>query len=558
MLHLKPLPLIRMCFYGWVLSFLLAGSFCSSGQPDGYFKNPVRKGMYPDPSVCRVGQDYYLVNSSFEYFPGLPVSHSRDLIHWETIGHALSRPSQLFLDSTIQKSDGIWAPTIRYHEGIFYIVYTLASDRSTRFRNYVVTAQKPEGPWSEPVLLTDEKVQGIDPSLFFDEGGKCWFTMNYPKKGAVHPRQNVIRMVEFDYRNLRLAKDTAYDLWDGFLKEFSIMEGAHLYKKDGMYYLLAAEGGTGTGHCVTLATSKSLFGPYQGVWKNPVLTHRNLPEDHPITSTGHADLVDTPSGEWWMVLLGVRPYGPNLYNTGRETFLVPVRWEDNWLFVNNENGRVNLLEKKPDLPEGPNPKDSFREDFENPQISPDWNGIRTPSGSFYSLSARKGYLRLKLLPGQLNRPEHCSFLGKRITGTHFEIQTKIDFRAKSAGEQAGLVLIQNFRWNFKMVLEGVGPERKICLYETNNGVERLVASNPVGAKEVTLKVESNGPLCHFYFSEIPGTWVPLALDQNGKILSTAKAGGFVGAYAGFYASSNGMRSGNTLDADWFEIKDLDP
>ena len=254
--------------------------------------NPVLRGFYPDPSICRVGEDYYMVTSSFAYYPGVPVFHSRDLRHWEQLGHVLTRPSQLPLDCR-HISGGIYAPTLRYHDGLFYMITTNVDG----IGDFIVTAKDPAGPWSEMHVLKD--VPGIDPSLMWDDDGTCYMCGN--EWGSGEP---VLWAAVLDTETFTLGE--RHMLWGGALHDCHAPEAPHLYKKDGWYYLMIAEGGTEYFHAVTIARSRSVFGPYTGFEGNPIVTHRHLGKDFPISNVGHADLVETQSGDWYMVLLGSR------------------------------------------------------------------------------------------------------------------------------------------------------------------------------------------------------------------------------------------------------------
>lgn len=292
----------------------------------GFSGDPVLPGFRPDPSVCRVGADYYLVTSSFEWFPGLPVFHSRDLVNWRRIGSALDRPSQLDLDGC-EPSRGLFAPTIRHHDGVFHLVCTLMDGPG----HFVVTATDPAGPWSEPHWLDGE---GFDPSLFFDDGpddgdghgdgegngdGRAWFTAARVVDEAAGRTE--IWMREYLPQERRLT-GPEHVLWSGSHLGARWSEAPHLYRIDGTYLLLTAEGGTDVDHSVVAARADRVTGPYEGAPGNPLLP----PAKGPVTCTGHADLVQTPNGEWRAVLLGVRP-GSAL---GRETFLSRTTWDDGW------------------------------------------------------------------------------------------------------------------------------------------------------------------------------------------------------------------------------------
>lgn len=305
--------------------------------------NPILPGCYPDPSICRVGEDYYLVSSTFEYFPGLPIHRSRDLVSWEPIGHAIDRPDQLDFDG-LWSSSGLFAPTIRYHDGLFWIICTLVDQRDgQRGGNFYVTATDPAGPWSDPVWIDES---GIDPSLFFDDDGRIWV---HGTRLAVDPLwhdQTEVWIRELDPVAGRLVGDE-HVVWHGALENAVWAEGPHLYRVDGTYYLLAAEAGTEFHHAISVARADAVTGPYVGHKGNPVLTHRHLGRGTDVVGVGHADLVQAVDGSWWAVLLAMRPYGGYHYNLGRETFLVPLVWEDGWPVFAPGVGRVPMRVEVP-------------------------------------------------------------------------------------------------------------------------------------------------------------------------------------------------------------------
>jgi alpha-N-arabinofuranosidase len=515
------------------------------------FRNPVFSGFYPDPSVCRVGEDYYLVTSTFEYFPGLPVFHSRDLVHWRQIGHLLDRPSQLPLDE-IRPSGGLYAPTIRYFNGTFYVINTLV-DGKTRSGNFIVTATDPAGPWSEPYWL--EAAPGIDPSLFFDDDGRAWYMGNRVPAQVQYEGHREIWLQELDLQSMSLVGDT-YTLWDGALKGAVHAEAPHIYKVEGRYYLMISEGGTAHHHAITIARSASITGPYESNRGNPILTHRHLGLDYPIVGTGHADLVQTQTGQWWMILLAMRPYGGYFYNLGRETFLVPVRWEDGWPIVSPGTGRVEFSYPVPDLPETTWPEVPARDDFDSSALAFHWNFLRTPREEFYSLSERTGHLRLRLRPQLISEPANPSFVGRRQQHIHFRAQCVMEFTPQSEHECAGLVLIQNNDFHFQFVITR-NTESVLRLIKRAYGKEEVLAEQPVSAAKLYLKVEAHEQAYGFYFAEEPDTWQALAEEVDGRILSTPVADGFVGAYIAMYGSSNGQPGTDHADFDWFEYFGLD-
>ena len=521
------------------------------------FRNPILTGCYPDPSICRVGDDYYLITSTFEYFPGLPIFHSRDLIHWHQIGHVLDRPSQLLLEG-IRPSGGLYAPTIRFSQGVFYVINTLV-DGKAKSGNFIVTATDPAGPWSEPYWL--ESAPGADPSLFFDDDagpdrrGRVWYTGNRMAVHSQYEGHTEVWLQELDLQTMRLIGEPQV-LWDGAVKGAVWAEASHIYKTQGYYYLLTAEGGTAHHHAVSVARSKTITGPYEGNRGNPILTHRHLGLDYPIVGTGHADFVETQSGEWGTVLLAMRPYGGYFYNLGRETFLAPVRWEDGWPIVSPGTGRVELTYPAPNLPEHIWPAVPARDHFDTATLALPWNFLRTPQDKFWSLSERPGYLRLRLRPQRLSEQTNPSFVGRRQQHIHFAAQTMLEFTPQTEHECAGLALIQNNDFYFCLVITG-GTKPIVRLIKRAHGAEETLAEQVMDASRLYLKVEAHQQSYSFYVATEPNKWHSIAEGIDGRILSTPVAGGFVGAYIALYASSNGQPSTNGADFDWFEYVGLD-
>jgi xylan 1,4-beta-xylosidase len=508
------------------------------------FRNPILPGFYPDPSICRVGDDYYLATSTFEYFPGLPVFHSRDLIHWRQIGHVLDRASQLPLQG-VRASGGLYAPTIRHHNGTFYVINTLV-DGKTRQGNFIVTASLPQGPWSEPYWLDAD---GIDPSLFFDDDGKCWYVGTHLNEEGYYTGHTEIFLQELDLEQMKLIGAVTI-LWDGALKGVVWAESPHIYKRTDYYYLLIAEGGTAHHHAVTIARSKNIQGPYQANRGNPILTHRHLGLDYPIVGTGHADLVEAQNGEWWLVCLAMRPYGGYFYNLGRETFLVPVRWEEDWPIVNPGIGKVEFETPVPNLPEHRWVELPARDEFDGPTLAFHWNSLRTLTDDFATLTERPGYLRLRLRPERLSEETNPSFIGRRQQHIHFRAETVLEFIPKK-NEHAGLALIQNHNFHYLFVVTQLN-QPMLQLIRRAYGTEELLAEHTVTAGTINMKIEAHEQSYNFYFAEQPNEWRTLAENVDGRILSTPIAGGFVGVFIGLYASSNGQPSANHADFDWFE------
>lgn len=512
------------------------------------FRNPILPGFYPDPSICGAGDDYYLVTSSFSYYPGVPLFHSKDLVNWRQIGHVLNRPSQLNLDG-LELSQGIFAPTIRYHQGIFYLITTNVGGGG----NFLVTSTDPTGYWSDPHWLED--APGIDPSLFFDDDGKAYYTGTRPNPaGPAYNGDWEVWLQEFDPKSLRLVGEKR-SLWKGALNGAIWPEGPHLYKVNDYYYLMIAEGGTGHHHAVTIARSKEITGPYTGNPANPILTHRHLGREYPIVNVGHGDLAQTPKGEWWLVVLASRPYGGYYRNLGRETFLVPVRWEGGWPVVSPGDGLIKNCYPVPDLPGKSWPLPPEYDDFDHPTLDPRWNFLRTPRRTFWSLTEHPGHLRLFLKPETITQLENPSFVGRRQQHQSFLARTVMEFPPQNENEEAGLVCFFNDKYHYRLTLNKKGACRVIQLVKCDAGVEELLAAEEFEAEKVYLQAIAKGQDYSFYYGGRKGDFKPLVEGVDGRILSPDAAGGFVGAYIGLYASSNGAMSYNHADFDWFEYSE---
>ncbi|WP_121613636.1 glycoside hydrolase family 43 protein [Mesobacillus foraminis] len=508
------------------------------------FNNPILPGFYPDPSICRVNEDYYLVTSSFAYYPGVPIFHSRDLVNWKQIGHVLDRPSQLPLDGQKQ-SEGIFAPTIRYNDGVFYMITTNVGHGG----NFLVTAADPAGPWSDPYYLDSP---GIDPSLFFDEDGKAYYVGTRPApEGEKYSGNWEIWLQELDLGTMKLVGET-YGLWRGALRDAIWPEGPHIYKMNGYYYLLISEAGTGHEHAVSIARSNEITGPYVGNPGNPILTHRHLGRNYPVVNVGHCDFVETQNGEWWAVGLASRIYGGYYRNLGRETFLLPVVWEDGWPIMSPGTGKLEMTYPVPDLPEVKYSIPSVCDHFVGEDLNLEWNFLRTPREKFYSLAERPGYLSLKLRPERITELANPSFVGRRQQHIDFAASALMEFAPMKENEAAGLVLLQSNEFNFSFVYTQTGEEKVIRLIKSAGGAEEVLKEVPISASRLYLKVEAHEQDYSFYYSESPSNFNTLIEKVDGRILSTDVAGGFVGTEIGLYASSNGADSNNTASFDWFE------
>ena len=499
------------------------------------FSNPILPGFYPDPSVCRVGEDYYLVNSSFEYFPGVPIHHSRDLVHWSQIGHCLTRPSQNPLAGQ-KASDGIYAPTIRYHNGRFYMITTNMAGGG----NFYVTTDNPAGDWSEPFWL---KQKGIDPSLFFDDDGKVYMTGN----GTLWAPVRGIYQCELNIETGEQLTETKF-IWPGTGGAYP--EAPHLFKRAGYYYLIIAEGGTADCHMVSIARSRSPYGPFESCPGNPVLTHRSLM--NPIQGTGHADFFEDHRGDWWTVFLGIRYAEFGFHNLGRETFLAPIEWVDDWPVVNGGNRVTPEMDVEQCLPPHPWPAEPVRDDFDATSLGFAWNFLRNPHEADWSLTDRPGSLRLRCSPVTLNDLDSPAYLGRRQQ--HFECRasTSVDFTPGSEHEEAGLTVLIDNQFHCEIAVTLRGGRRTAIVRRTvaTLSVEVASAALPDGPVELWIAADRS-----FYTLGImsDGEFRPLAKSEL-RFLSTEVAGGYTGVMFGIYATARGTPSANAAWFDWFDYQ----
>lgn len=514
----------------------------------GQYANPILKGFYPDPSITRVGEDYYLVNSTFSYFPGLPVFHSKDLVHWTQIANAIDRPGQLNFDG-LGLSRGVFAPAITEHDGTFYILNTCVDCGG----NFLITAKDPKGPWSDPVWLP--QVDGIDASLFFDADGRGWIVNNgTPDRPALYDGHRAIWIQEFDAKSQKTTGPRSV-LLDGGVDPSTKpiwIEGPHITRVEGRYYLTAAEGGTAEGHSQVVLRSDTVTGPYAAYENNPILTQRGLPQDRPlpITSAGHADLVQTQNGDWWATFLAVRPYGDDLYNTGRETFLLPVTWKDGWPVILPKGATIPYAHAKPKLPAQPAPdfptSGAFRvrDEFDGKDLPLNWMTLRNPRERWWSLKA--GRLVLTARDQKLGAGVQPSFWGRRQQHLNASASTALRYVPERPGDKAGMVVLQNddFYYFLGVARENgrtvVRLERRAGPKDPVDGV--VVARAPITLKAgapVFLKIDAHGGAYDFSYGQTPGKWTTLKAGADGTILSTKVAGGFVGALMGVYAYGEG-------------------
>ncbi len=526
-------------------SFQYSGKDASDVVParPGDYRNPILKGFYPDPSVTRVGDDFYLVTSTFSWFPGIPVFHSRDLVHWTQIGNAIDRPGMLDF-KRLGLSRGVFAPSIQAKDGTFYLLNTCVDCGG----NFLLTARNPAGPWSDPVWLPDLE-GGIDPSMFFDDDGRAWVVNNGPTRGQpLYEGHRAIWVQEFD-RGTRKTFGPRTLLVDGGIdisKKPVWIEGPHIFKKDGWYYLSCAEGGTAEGHSQVILRSRSVTGPYAAWSGNPILTQRDLPRDrpHPITSAGHAQLVTTPDGKWWATFLAVRPYAGDFYTTGRETFLLPVEWKDGWPVILPPATPIPGTHARPALPRARAPLPTagaftIRDDFRG-KLPPHWMMLRNPRDDWYRTGAAG--LSLVARPIGLGDNANPSFLARRQQHIDAVAETVVQFAPEKDGDRAGLVVLQNDDYWFFVGRKRVGGKDVVTVDQREGPASpklgRTLFTAPAPAGALRLRIAVQGRSYAFSYAAPGGkpAWQRLGTVETDS-LTTKVAGGFVGSVFGLFAGA---------------------
>jgi xylan 1,4-beta-xylosidase len=486
------------------------------------YSNPVISGFYPDPSVVRVDEDYYLATSSFEYFPGVPIFHSKDLIHWKQIGNALTRNSQLDL-SEQKSSDGIFAPTIRYHQGIFYLITTDVRG----IKNFVVTAADPAGPWSDPILIPHAN---IDPSLMFDDDGKVYVTSQAGFGADSHIIQFEINIKTGE----ALSEPVVICRGDGGVWT----EGPHLYKIKGLYYLLCACGGTGRDHRSLVGKSTSPYGPFE-MCPEPILTHNQLPE-HELQNLGHADFVDDPEGNWWAVFLGVRQINNTYSVLGREIFLAPVTWtSEGWPLIDNNEGTVSrtMSAEHKDI-ESEAAILNTKETFKGP-LDPSWAFIRMIDEQHISLTKRQGVLSLYGKAYTLNDDAVPTvFAGKRQQHHRMTASVLMEFMPRNYGEEAGLAARLHEEAHCKIAIKQEYNQKYIIAASQHGKAYTVHASKPLETPKVYLQIRSDEKSYQLAYSIDGLSWIQLC-SVEASILSADVNGGFTGVVIGMYATGNG-------------------
>lgn len=508
------------------------------------FYSPILQGCYPDPSITRKGNDYYLVNSSFSMFPGVPIFHSNDLVNWKQIGHVLDRPSQLKVEKA-GFSEGIYAPDIKYNQynDTFYMVTTQIANG---IGNMVVKTKDPKKGWSEVQKLNFD---GIDPSIFFDDDGKAYIVHNdAPPKGTEqYSGHRVIKIWDYD-----LEKDQVIAGSDKIIVNGGVditqkpiwIEGPHLYKKNGKYFLMCAEGGTGGNHSEVIFMSNSPKGPFIPAENNPILTQRYFPKDRKdkVDWAGHADLVETPDGKYYGVFLGIRPNEKNRVNTGRETFILPVDWSGTYPVF--QNGLVPM-KPKVKMPNGvknqtgqngffPNGNFTFSDHLNN-KLDDRWIAMRGSKENFINVT--KNGVKINPFSTNIKAKASVSALFYRQQHASFEATVSLDFKPKSGKDLAGITCYQSENFNYVFGLTKKDKDFYLVLERTEKGNSTLIKSEKISvSKNIKLQVVAKGDDYQFNYSLDGNNFINLGGKVSGDILSTDVAGGFTGSLIGLYST----------------------
>ena len=510
------------------------------------FYTPILQGCYPDPSIVRRGDDYFMVHSSFAMWPGVPIFHSTDLVNWRQIGHVLDRKSQLFVQNTAI-AGGIYAPAIRYnpHNETFYMITTQFAGG---IDNMVVTTKDPFQGWSDPYKLN---FNGIDPSLFFDDDGKAYVVHNdAPDPGKeLYNGHRVIKVWDFDLEKNQVVPGTDLMIVDGgvdITQNPIWIEAPHIYKRYGRYYLMCAEGGTGDWHSEVIFVSDHPRGPYVPADNNPIMSQRylNPRRANKVEWAGHADLAKGPDGKLYGVFLGVRPNDQGRVNTGRETFILPVDWSGTWPIF--ENGLVPMKPKLK-MPAGvvnktgkegylPNGNFTFTENFSTPDLDFRWIGMRGPREDFVTVSNSR--LQIKPYDTNIHAVAPISSLFIRQMHKTFTATVGLSYMPASEKDLAGLVCYQSERFNYVFGVTKKDGAHYLLLQRTYRGESTVVASTRIDiSKPLQLQVVADGDDYRFNYAVGGGEFVNLGGVVSGDILSTNVAGGFTGALIGLYATS---------------------
>lgn len=509
---------------------------------EDYLYNPILPGWYSNPSVCtNEAGDYFLVTSTFIYFPGVPLFHSRDLLNWKQIGHILNRPSQLINMEGQDTNGGIFAPAISYNP--YNKTYYMATT-NVGAGNFFVKTQNPFGDWSDPIMLPE--VHGVDPSFFFDEDGKAYIlNSDAPDGKPEYDGHRTIRIQEFDLQTDKTIGSRKILINKGACPEDKPIwiEGPHMYKVNGKYLLMSAEGGTGGWHSEVVFSGDSPMGKFTPWKHNPTLTQRHLDSTRPhaVTCAGHADIFQTTEGDWWAVFLACRPFNNKFENLGREAFIMPVKWsDDGFPYMTQGDDLVPMILKR----EGAK-RDTIAtfgnfesyDGFDNSRLDPTWMTLRAPATGLYSLTEIPGYLALKCANISAKEKNTPAFVCRRLQHHKFECSTRMLFDPADTSEAAGLLLYKDETHQYFLAIELKDSGKCVSLYQIGES-DVILASQDINkeTKVIDLKIISKGTHYDFYFS-LNGKWNLLAKNIDAGYLSTTVAGGFTGTTVGMYAVS---------------------
>ena len=519
-------------------------------------ENPILKGFNPDPSIVRVGDDYYIATSTFEWFPGVQIHHSRDLKNWHLLTRALTRKSQLDLTG-IHASKGIWAPCLSYDNGVFYLIYTVVKSIFSPYidaDNYLVTATDIMGPWSEPIYLNSS---GFDPSLFHDDDGRKWLVnMLFDHRPDRNTFAGIV-IQEYSAEEKKLVGEPK-NIFKGTSR--GCTEGPHLYKHDGYYYLMVAEGGTGYPHCVTMARSRELLGEYEVDPENPMLTAAD-DESNPIQKAGHASLVETQNGKWYLPHLCARPVKDKRCILGRETAIEEVYWnEDGWLRLKHGGHNPALLVCEPELLEHTFEKEPDRDDFDSKELNINFQTLRVPLGEdLVTLKERKGYLRLY---GGESLSSHYtqSLVARRQQSMCYRAQTCVEFEPDSYQQMAGLIAIYDCENYYYLRITNTEGKKTLGVIYSING-ETFFPKEEVditGVKRVHLRIEVKREKANFFYAlEDEKEFLPIGDTYDISTLSDecCREGCFTGAFIGICCQEM-YRLRKYADFDYFEYIEM--
>lgn len=540
----------------------------------GYIKNPILPGFYPDPSICRVEDNFYMVCSSFELCPGIPVFHSKDLANWTQISNAMTKENGLHVNANVM-AGGVMAPTIRYNEGLFYIINANFGDRG----NYIIKTENPAGEWSKPTWLTE--FPSIDASLFFDHDGQSYVVTPGDAIDNQGNKERGMFLVKFDINAMKRIGEPI-QIWNSAFRHAASPESPHLYHIGEYYYLIIAEGGTEHYHAVTIARSKELFGWYESNPANPVMTHRHLGFSYPLVNVGHADLVDTQDGKWYAVMLGSRQIEGPHKNLGRETYICPVIWERDWPVFSPESGKIEMeYPAYKDTSVERRYKEDIFDDFDSKELALSWCFWGTPYQEFWKVKDSK--LQLRCLKRPICRPlkqivigkpdmekEDCvSLLGRRQTSVNFEAFCEIDFIADKE-ESAGFIIMQasNHQYRMERLCRNGHQILELILVTTtlsgfphrpdfsSTSTEIILESIICNEQTVVLGCKAEGQKLELFYGKNMDNLNRMYKRVDLRMINPEYIGGMTGTMLGMFASGNGETTNNYAAFDWFHYKEV--